>query len=147
MELRSYLKARLPNPMIPSSFVLLENLPRTTGGKVDRQALPAAATLPLDLGMDRAAPRSGLELWLAQLWESALDKRPIGVRDDFFDIGGHSLLAAQVIAQINSELGADIPTTVLFQQPTIEQLAEVLRECSVSEPDPWQNLNDGSSTG
>ena len=125
-ELRQFLQTKLPEYMIPSYFLVLECLPLLPNGKVDRRALPSPeAARPL-LETSFVAPRDVLELQLTKMWEEVLDIRPIGVRDNFFHIGGHSLLAARVCARIGKTLGKPFPLIRFFQSPTVEQLARVL---------------------
>ncbi|HEX2092297.1 MAG TPA: thioesterase domain-containing protein, partial [Longimicrobiaceae bacterium] len=124
-ELRSAVKDRLPEYMVPSAFVLLEELPLTGTGKVDRRALPVPGT---DLVANAyVTPRDTLELQLAQLWEEVLGVRPVGVRDDFFALGGHSLLAVRLLAQVERLTGTRLPVAALFAGPTVEQMAGALR--------------------
>jgi len=126
--LREALAERLPDYMVPSAFVMLENLPLTPTGKIDRRALPAPETSRPELPQDFIAPRDTLELQLTQIWEEILGIQPIGVTDNFFDLGGHSLQAMHLFAQIGQKLNKKIPVTTLFQAPTIEHLAEILRQ-------------------
>lgn len=125
--LRDYLEKKLPIYMIPSEFVMLETLPLTANGKVDRRALPALNGNGSDRAETFIAPRDVLELRLAQIWEEILGRRPIGVRDDFFKLGGHSILAARLMARIQRLLGIDLPLATLFKRATIEYLASLLR--------------------
>jgi thioesterase domain-containing protein/aryl carrier-like protein len=111
--------------MIPAVFVLLDALPLTPTGKLDRRALPAPA---LRADSAAVAPRDRLELQLVQLWEELLDVRPIGVTDPFFALGGHSLLAVRLMAQLRELTGVALPIATLFHHPTIEQLAQLLRD-------------------
>jgi thioesterase domain-containing protein/acyl carrier protein len=112
--------------MIPSAFVFLEALPVTATGKMDRRALaerdPGAA-----VAHENVLPRDLLELRLARLWEEVLDVRPVGVRDDFFELGGHSLLTVRLAALVRSRLGLELPLASLFQAPTVERMAALLR--------------------
>ena len=125
IELRDDLKSRLPDYMIPGDFVRLESFPRTSSGKVDRKALPRpdARTLT-DLPV---APRDAVELELTHIWKDLLGKESVGVRDDFFLVGGHSLLAVRLLARIRGAFGHDVPLTAFYQNPTIEQIAVSLR--------------------
>ena len=126
-ELLRFLKDRIPEYMLPSAFVSLDTLPLTPNGKVDRKALPDTGTgRPLLGGV--ATPRDAVELKLAQIWEQVLNVRPIGIEDKFFDLGGHSLLAIKLIAQIEKVFSRRLRVGTVFQAPTIEQLAEILRE-------------------
>ena len=127
-ELRSFLKQKLPDYMLPSVFVILDALPLTPNGKVDRRALPTPDTVRPELEGTLIEPRDNLELQLAKIWEDVLDIQPIGVTDNFFDLGGHSLLAIRLFAQIQKRMGNDLPLATLFQAPTVEQLADILRQ-------------------
>ncbi len=126
-SLRDYLEKELPDYMIPSEFVRLETLPLTANGKVDRRALPSLHGNGSDRAETFIAPRDVLELRLAQIWEDILGRRPIGVRDDFFKLGGHSILAARLMARIQHLLGINLPLATLFKRATIEYLASLLR--------------------
>ena len=123
-QLRSYLQQRLPEYMIPAAFVLLEQLPLTSNGKVDRQALPAPE---LHLGsLGEQAPRNPTEQPLAQIWSEVLRLERVGIHQNFFELGGHSLMATQVVAQIRELLRLELPLRSLFEIPTIASLAEHL---------------------
>ena len=129
-SLREDLRRRLPEHMIPSAFVVVDALPLTTNGKVDRRALARRAEEePRSRGEgEYLAPRDALEQRLALLWEELLAVSPVGVYDDFFALGGHSLLAVRLLARIARELGRELPLSVLFQAPTVEGLAALLRD-------------------
>ncbi|HYU36111.1 MAG TPA: thioesterase domain-containing protein, partial [Thermoanaerobaculia bacterium] len=125
-ELRAWLQERLPEPMVPAAWVLLDALPLTPNGKVDLAALPEPeAVRPAG---EHLPPRDDMERDLAAIWEELLAVRPVGVQDDFFALGGHSLLVLRLLARIERQLGAKLPPAVLFAAPTIEKLAAVLRE-------------------
>jgi hypothetical protein len=111
--------------MIPGDFVRLESFPRTSSGKVDRKALPRpdARTLT-DLPV---APRDAVELELTHIWKDLLGKESVGVCDDFFLVGGHSLLAVRLLARIRDAFGQDVPLAAFYQNPTIEQIAAAAR--------------------
>jgi amino acid adenylation domain-containing protein len=126
-ELRSHLAARLPDYMVPAIFIEVARLPQTPSGKIDRRALKVPDEYHLDAGQDHIAPRDEVEENLARVWEQVLGLKAVGVRDNFFELGGHSLLAARLFAQIENRFGANLPLATLFQAPTIEQLAEILR--------------------
>jgi amino acid adenylation domain-containing protein len=125
-QLRSFLERRLPDYMIPAAFVFLEALPIGPGGKVNRQALPPPDPTDASLGKTFLAPRDRLEFQLAQIWQSVLNVSPIAVTDNFFEIGGHSLLAVRLIEELERGLGKRLPLARIFQAPTIEKLANVL---------------------
>ncbi|MDF5726639.1 MAG: amino acid adenylation domain-containing protein [Rhizonema sp. PD38] len=133
-ELRDFLKLHLPDYMIPSVLVLLDAMPLMPNGKVDRRALPTLDNSRLKLEKDFLAPRDPLELQLTQIWEEILDVLPVGVQDNFFEIGGHSLLAVRLIAQIQKQFGYNLPLSTLFQGTTIEKLATILRQQTHSQP-------------
>ena len=137
-ELRGLIKARLPEYMLPASFVELAALPLTPNGKVDRRGLPAPDESRPHLEQAYIAPRDPLEEQLAALWANVLQVRSIGIRDNFFELGGNSLLAARLFAQIENRLGKHLPLAALFQFPTIEQLANCLRDSDTSKP--WSSL-------
>src|SRR5439155_5375056 len=125
-DLREFLRSKLPNYMIPVAFVALDRLPLTTHGKVDRQALPEPEA---NAGTVAATtePRDELERQLVQIWQAVLAVGPVGIRDNFFDLGGHSLLAVRMFAQLEAQLRITLPLATLFQAPTIEGLATLIR--------------------
>jgi amino acid adenylation domain-containing protein len=125
IELKEWLKARLPDYMVPSHFTVLDKLPLTANGKIDRQALPAPDAFSIN--KDYQAPRDKVELQLVQIWENVLKVSPISIFDNFFELGGHSLLAVRLMAQIEQQFNKHLPLTSLFQGATIEQLANQLR--------------------
>ncbi|MFY9744116.1 MAG: amino acid adenylation domain-containing protein [Candidatus Sulfotelmatobacter sp.] len=132
-ELRRHLETTLPSYMIPQAFVLMEEFPRTLNGKVDRRALPAPEA---ERDSRAVLPRDEVEETLAKIWESVLGVTPVGVTDNFFDLGGHSLMAARLIAQIQDVTGTKIPLSSIFRAPTVEGLARLLADESVAKPDP-----------
>ena len=135
--LSEWLKPQLPGYMLPASFVVLDALPLTPNGKLDRAALPAPAFQPTTEKVS-VVPRNALEWRLAKIWEETLRVRPIGMTDNFFDLGGHSLLAAQLFDRITRATGKELPVGVLYEAPTIELLAELLRRDDWTPP--WQSL-------
>jgi amino acid adenylation domain-containing protein len=130
--LREYLGERLPEHMVPLTFVRLETLPLNANGKIDRRALPAPETFKGDSSSHFLPPRDAVEQLLVRHWEAVLKVRPIGVRDDFFARGGHSLLAVNLMARVEKEFAKRLPITTLFRRPTVEQLAELLRTQAAS---------------
>jgi thioesterase domain-containing protein/acyl carrier protein len=125
-ELRIFLRKKLPNYMVPFAFVHLDALPLTPNSKLDRQALPGLDKV-LNLEKDYVAPRDEVERKLVTLWEELLEISPIGIQNDFFRIGGHSLLAARMIANVEEEFGKMLDLGALAQATTIADLAEVVR--------------------
>ncbi|TBR56740.1 non-ribosomal peptide synthetase [Westiellopsis prolifica IICB1] len=135
-ELRIFLKQRLPDYMIPSVFILMENLPQMPNGKVDRQKLLALEVKQPSLEKDFVAPRDDLELQLTQIWEEVLGISPIGVTDNFFELGGHSLLAVRLMAKIEKFFGCKLSLFQLFQEATIEKLKSLLSQNIYSSQNP-----------
>jgi amino acid adenylation domain-containing protein len=127
-ELRSYLKQKLPDYMVPSAFVLLEAMPKTPNGKVDRRSMPAPKAADFAAANEYVAPTDDLEKQLTKIWATVLGKDSIGIRDNFFDLGGHSLLAARLMHRIEQTLGQRLPLAALLQAPTVEQFASQLRQ-------------------
>lgn len=126
-ELTGFLKTRLPDYMVPSAVVFLEALPLNANGKVDRGSLPAPQGALGEAADTFIAPRDALECELAQIWKEAIGCKTIGLRDNFFDLGGHSLMAVRLFSEIEKRLGKKLPLATLFEAPTIEHLAEALR--------------------
>ncbi|MBF2066298.1 MAG: amino acid adenylation domain-containing protein [Calothrix sp. C42_A2020_038] len=129
-KLRSFLKERLPEFMIPSAFIALNELPLTPNGKVDRRALPEVQFDCLNRGDLLIPPRNDLEHELVNIWTEVLCVSSVGVQDNFFEIGGNSLSAVHLVSAIYEKFGREIPLASLFTNSTIEQLAEVLLNSS-----------------
>jgi len=125
-EVRKYLKQKLPEYMIPSALVLLDELPLTPNGKVDRKALPAPDQGRPELGNVYQAPCTAVEEALASIWSELLKVDQVGIHDNFFDLGGHSLLATQIVSRVRSCLSVELPLRTLFEKPTIEQMAAAI---------------------
>jgi amino acid adenylation domain-containing protein len=122
--LKTTLRAALPEYMVPSAFVLLDALPQTGTGKVDRNALPAPDFSAAAAAF--AAPRNALETTLAALWSEILGLERVGIHDDFFALGGHSLLATRVMSRLRDSMGIQAPLRALFEAPTVARMAERL---------------------
>ncbi|GAC1472637.1 MAG: hypothetical protein PVSMB5_22620 [Ktedonobacteraceae bacterium] len=127
-DLRHFLKERLPGYMIPANFMLLDAIPLTPNGKLDRQALPTPESGRYMAGESFVAPYLMIHHQLVNIWEELLKARPIGIRDNFFYLGGHSLLAARLVNRIEQTFGKKVSLSTLFAGPTIEQLAQSLQE-------------------
>src|SRR5215470_5272126 len=127
-DLHAFLKQKLPQYMTPSTFVFLSSLPLTPNGKVDRRTLPAPERMELESGSCFVAPRNDVECQLVQIYAQLLGTQNVGIKDNFFDLGGHSLLAVRAINQMEKTFGKRLPLAALFQAPTVEQLAPLLRE-------------------
>ncbi|HCF29926.1 MAG TPA: non-ribosomal peptide synthetase, partial [Cyanobacteria bacterium UBA11049] len=127
-QLSDYLQEKLPYYMIPSAFVVLDAIPLTPNGKVDKLALTADVLIRPDTIESFIAPRNFTELALVKIWENLLNVSPIGVRDNFFNLGGHSFLAVRLMAQIYDKFGHNLPLSTLFENPTIEKLAAIVSQ-------------------
>ncbi|MCT7989055.1 non-ribosomal peptide synthetase [Laspinema olomoucense] len=123
-NLRDYLKQKLPDYMIPSAFVTIPALPLTPNGKIDRRALPAPDSFHYELQDKFVAPRTPSETKLAAIWAEVLGLEKVGIHDNFFELGGHSLQAAFLVSKISVEMNLKISVKLLFQHPTIAELAE-----------------------
>jgi acyl-coenzyme A synthetase/AMP-(fatty) acid ligase/acyl carrier protein len=126
-QLRESLKERLPEYMLPSSFVMLDALPLTATGKVDRGALPIDE-IGVETEESYLAPRTALEEVLVGIFSEVLERERVGVRDSFFELGGHSLLATQVASRVRGALQVELPLRRLFGSPTVEGLAAAILE-------------------
>ena len=131
-ELHQYLKQKLPEYMIPSSFLLLEKLPLTPSGKIDRKALPALDA-KLISSKEFVPPRTAIEQTIAEILAAVLKVPAVGIHDNFFELGGHSLIATQVIARLQQAFKVQLPLRTLFESPTVAQLSLVLSQCSQGE--------------
>ncbi|HEX3693503.1 MAG TPA: non-ribosomal peptide synthetase, partial [Solirubrobacteraceae bacterium] len=136
-ELRSYLTQSLPDYMVPATVTALEAFPLTPNGKVDRKALPEPVR-ERSGAHELIAPRTSLERRLASIWERELDIHPIGVSDNFFDLGVSSIVAATLFAAIEHDLGDSLPLGAIFRAPTIERLARLIEEGEASSR--WTSL-------
>ncbi len=127
-ELRTHLRASLPEYMVPAHFMVLEKLPLTANNKIDRKALPkpnrGATTTKATV---QAEPREAVEFKLRTIWQEVLGLERVGIRDSFFDLGGHSLLALKLFDRIGAAFDIKLPIAALFEAPTIERLAELLK--------------------
>jgi natural product biosynthesis luciferase-like monooxygenase protein len=127
-ELRNHLRRRLPDYMVPAAFVLLEALPLTSNGKVNRKALPDPGGSALHSRGGYAAPRSDVERAVAAIWQQALGVEKVGRYDNFFELGGHSLLMVQVHSQLREAFGKEVPIIKLLEHPTVSSLSKFLAE-------------------
>jgi amino acid adenylation domain-containing protein len=133
-ELRSYLKEQLPDYMVPSAFVELAALPLTVNGKVNRAALPAPDASRPELTAAYVAPRSAIERRIAEVWQEVLGLEAVGVGDNFFDLGGHSLQVVRVHGKLRAEFGEGLSLVELFHYPTISALAGLISQESSEVP-------------
>ena len=121
--LRAHLVASLPEYMVPAAYVVLETLPLNSHGKLDRRALPAPEDSGLPPSGTYMPPRSPAEVEMAAIWSEVLQRPQVGIHDDFFDLGGHSLMALRLFGLIRKRFGRDLPLASLFLRPTIAQLS------------------------
>ncbi len=128
LDLRRFLQPKLPDYLIPAAFVAIAALPLTANGKVDRRSLPAPADHRSESTNTIVSPRTDIELQLVKIWGRLLGIKSVGIRDNFFDLGGHSLIAVRLFAEIERIWGQNLPLATLFQYQTIEELALVLRQ-------------------
>ena len=134
--LRQHLQQQLPDHMIPSAFVMLPVMPLTPNGKINRRGLPEPEYEASQDGF--ALPTDALQLRLVKIWEEVIGHGPIGIRDNFFELGGHSLMAARLMHKTGQSLGKTLPLALLFQAPTIEQQAAILKRDDWSQH--WSSL-------
>ncbi|MEM7130727.1 MAG: amino acid adenylation domain-containing protein [Chloroflexota bacterium] len=137
-ELRDFLKAKLPAYMIPSRFVLLNEMPLTPNGKIDRLALPDVKGKLIQGQGDKVLPRDEVEVFLKSLFEEVLHISPVGIHDDYFGLGGTSIIAARLFSRIDGRFGRKLPLNTLLNAPTISQLANIVR--NHSETSSWSCL-------
>jgi len=142
-ELRSFLKEKLPEHMVPAWFVTLDSFPMTPSGKLDRRALPKPDDARPELHAEYVAPGTDFERQIAGIWQGLLGIEKVGMNDNFFDLGGHSLLVVQVCAKLREALGREIEVIELFQYPTISSLASHLSPGQV-ETSPLEDARPGS---
>ncbi len=144
-DLRASLTTRLPAYMLPSAYVILESIPKTLSGKVDRKALNSLAivdeTQPV-VGNTYVAPRSPVEEELARIWSEVLGVEKIGVFDNFFELGGHSLLATQLISRIRETYHVDLALKKLFESPTIDTISQVITHDLVDDMQKSETDNE-----
>lgn len=136
---REHLRAKLPAYMVPTGFVVMNELPLTANGKIDRRALPAPTAQASALKAEHVAPRNTIERALAAIWGRVLNASDIGIHDDFFDLGGHSLIGIQLLGQVEQQFNRTLPLKSLFEAPTIAQFAELLQGEGAAHD--WRNLS------
>jgi amino acid adenylation domain-containing protein len=127
-DLKDFLKQSLPEYMVPAQFVFLDSFPLTQNGKIDRKSLPAPSHGNISAAHEFVAPRTETEKKVAAMWIELLKVERIGIHDDFFDLGGHSLMAIKALSRIREEFDVDLPLATLLQAPTVAQLAALLHK-------------------
>ncbi|MCA9501381.1 MAG: hypothetical protein KC588_19480, partial [Nitrospira sp.] len=151
--LRQFLAQQLPSHMVPDHFIILEAFPLNPNGKVDRHALPAPEAERPELATDYVSPQTELEQQIAAIWQDVLHLENVGVNDNFFDLGGHSLLLIQVHSRLREQLEQPVSQLDLLKYPTIRALARHLRPAAaephptpIVEPSLQSNLSDTPRT-
>ncbi|MDF3299505.1 amino acid adenylation domain-containing protein [Streptomyces tropicalis] len=142
-DLARHARTRLPDHMVPSAWLPLDALPLTPNGKLDRAALPAPDPAAAHRATPPAPPRDATEARLARIWEELLGTGPVGVDDDFFAAGGHSIDALRLIGRVNAAFGERLPVATVLEHPTVARQAEVLRGRRPSGPDPVVRIRPG----
>lgn len=127
-DLRSFLQEKLPDYMIPSAFVPLQTFPLTANGKVDRKALPAPDKINTDIEKSFVAPRNSLEEQIADIWSQVLRLEKVGIHNNFFTLGGHSLLVTQLISRMRDALGVELLIQDVFANPTVAELSVIVTQ-------------------
>jgi acyl carrier protein len=127
-ELRRYLREKLPEYMIPSAFVVMDILPLNANGKVDRQALPSPSLDRIESEVAYVSPVTDIERTIANIWQEVLGVNRVGLNDNFFDLGGHSLLMAKAHSRLQEALDKEFSLIYLFRYPTVSTLAEYLTD-------------------
>lgn len=135
-DLREYLKSQLPDYMTPQVFVMLDALPLTANGKLDRRSLPSPDYSQQARGKAYQAPRTDTEKIVAEIWSEVLGQQSISVDDNFFLVGGHSLLATQVISRVRQRFEIELPLRVIFESPTIAELSKAIERGRVQQTGP-----------
>jgi amino acid adenylation domain-containing protein len=130
-DLKSYVQTKLPEYMIPGAFVFIESIPLTPNGKVDQHALPIVESYNYHQGDSYVAPDTDKERRMADIWRDVLKIDRVGVYDNFFDIGGHSLLAVRLVSRVREHYGDDIPLRLIFEHPTIASLVDALNATNI----------------
>ena len=134
-EIRQFLKAKLPDYMVPNAFVILAALPLTANGKIDRRALPPPES-GSEVSDKYVAPRTPMEEILVTIWSEVLKVEKVGINDNFFELGGHSLLATQLVAQIRDRLKIELPLRQLFNTATLAELAQGIEQLKQQQSAP-----------
>ena len=144
-DLRGFLKQKLPDFMVPSVFALLESLPLTPNGKVDRRALPVADLANSEPNSAYVSPQSKLENSIVRIWQEVLNVEKVGTHDNFFDLGGHSLLMVEVNQQLKNVIGRNVPIVQMFRYPTVRALAKSLSQNPAIQPSLQQSASRGQA--
>ena len=145
-ELRSFLKTKLPDYMVPGAFMFLDAMPLTPNRKIDRRALPVPDSSWRELENKFVAPSTPTEELLAAIWAKVLGLQQVGINDNFFELGGHSLLATQIISRIREAFSIELPLRHLFESPTIASLSKVIETVRSAESQEQSAISRTSNT-
>jgi amino acid adenylation domain-containing protein len=145
-QLRKYLEEKLPDYMIPSSFIWMQDLPKTSSGKIDRKALPQPERKRPELSVFYTAPKTADEKKIAAAWAAVLELDTVGIHDNFFELGGNSLLALKTVSLLRSAHQMELPITKLYQYPSISQIVSYLNAAS-SDPKIKRKLTQSADSG
>src|SRR5258708_36870074 len=144
--LREYLRGKLPEYMVPAQFVFLDSMPLTPNGKIDRKVLPSLSHENVASTRKFSAPATDTEKALAAIYAELLKVERIGIHDDFFDLGGHSLMAIKAVSKIRDVFGADLPLATLLEAPTIAEFSKLLRRKNWSPSwSSWVPIRQGGA--
>ncbi|WP_259332640.1 MULTISPECIES: phosphopantetheine-binding protein, partial [unclassified Pseudomonas] len=138
--LRRALKSRLPDYMVPAHFMFLAQMPLTPNGKLDRKGLPAPD--PSQLQQHYVAPETELEQQIAAIWAEVLRLPQVGLNDNFFEVGGHSLLAIQITSRVQAELGLEVPLVEVFQTDSLRAYAQAAATFRAGTAEDFDDLRD-----
>jgi acyl carrier protein len=127
-QMRNYLNQKLPDYMVPSAYVLLDEMPLTANGKVDLQKLPAPEEGRTQKGQEYVGPQNEDQQILAEIWQEVLAVERVGINDNFFELGGHSLLGSQLVSKLRQTFQVELPLSTLFEAPTIAGFAQAVEE-------------------
>jgi natural product biosynthesis luciferase-like monooxygenase protein len=141
-DLRGFLKQRLPEYMMPAAFVMMDEMPLLPSGKLNRKALPAPSSLRPEMASLYVAPQSEIERIIAGVWQESLGLERVGTEDNFFDLGGHSLLMAQVHTKLREILKTDVPVIELFKYPTVSSLAKYFSQAQEDGRPAFQQTDE-----
>jgi acyl carrier protein len=144
-KLRASLKEKLPEYMVPTTYVLLEAMPLTPNGKIDRRALSTPGQTTRELDVNFVAPRTITEKEIARIWTEFLHVEQVGIHDNFFELGGHSLLATQIISRVLETLEVELPVASFFEAPTVAGLADLIESIRWTEQGkhvPSENMDE-----
>jgi acyl carrier protein len=138
-ELRSFMKAALPEHMVPGAYVIMDEVPLLPNGKIDRRSLPAPSSQQRNAESDYLAPRTETEQIIAEIWQEALQVERVGINDNFFDLGGHSILMLRVHGKLRDRFKREMEIVEMFRYPTVSMLAEHFVNQPVQQLSPQQS--------